>query len=260
MIARNIHTIDDHAKLLNDPDRIERIRDNISAGDVYIAKNVFSPILLARIKEYLIGIGRNSLPNYHPIEMGCPNFHRINYLDERAYVKGCFHQFVFFPWNQDVFDLFERSKEVFYMKNLLSNNRKDRFIKRTPEDGCVSRIAFQFYPQGAGCLNKHQDPADHHQLTVPTLTMSKKGVEFFKGGAYVETKNGELIHTDDISDIGDIVYFNAQLSHGVERIDPEIETDWTAFKGRWMMMFAINKLSSNTVIANAVDMERPGKK
>ena len=254
MFARNVHTIENQAALLEDPKAVAAVRENIKAGDLYVAKRVYPPDLVVRIKEYLTGIGRNSLPNYMPIEQGCPNFHRVNYWDERAYVKGCFHQFVFFPWNQDLFNLFELARPVYQLKNLLSGNPKDRFLGRVPDEGCVSRIAFQFYPSGTGGLHKHQDPVDFHQLSVPSLVMSKKGPDFKEGGLYVEKVGGVKICVEDLTDIGDVIYFNAQTPHGVDVIDPHTPPDWTSFRGRWMMLFAINKLGSNTSVANSVDL------
>lgn len=250
-----IHTIENQNALLANAKQIEIISGQIKEGDILVAKRVFSPDLIVNIKSYLSGIGRNSLPNYRPIEAGCPNHHRINHWDERSYVKACFHQFSFFPWNQDIFNLFELSRQVYHMKNLLSGNRKDRFLGRAPEDGCAARLSFQFYPKGLGAMNKHQDPVDHHQLAAPSLTMSKKGKDFRLGGAYVEKKNGEKIYTDEISEPGDVVYYNAQIPHGVEKIDPDAEPDWVSFEGRWVLLFAVNKLGGSSAIADAVDLE-----
>jgi hypothetical protein len=253
--ARNVKYIESQADILTNPGLAQQIRQDIIDGDVYVARNVYDRNLVMKIRQYLTNIGSNSLPNYKPIELGCPNFHRLNAWDERAYVKGCFHQFVFFPWNQDVFNLFDLAKETYQVKNVLSNNPRDRFMGLQGNDGCVSRIAFQFYPAGSGGLNKHQDPVDHHQLCVPTLTMSKKGVDFVEGGAYAQTITGGKIYTDDISEPGDVVYFNALIPHGVETVDPDVELDWLSFKGRWMLLFAVNKLNSNAAIADAVDLE-----
>lgn len=251
----SIHHIPSITEVLNDMDQLKIIRKQVQNGDLYIVKNVVAPPLLQRIKRYLTNVGQSSLPNYQTIQAGAPNFHRINYWDERAYVQGCFHQFVFFPWNQDVFQLFERFKEVYYLKNLISNLPKTKFLGRTPEDGCTARLAFQFYPQGVGGLNKHIDPVDHHQLCVPIMILSKKGVDYEQGGLYVELKNGEKIVLDDIAEVGDVVLFNAQLVHGVDRIDPHLPEDWLSFKGRWMLLFATNKLFDNKAIANSVDLE-----
>jgi hypothetical protein len=257
MFARTIRTLENHRAALRDAKAIDSIRAHIRKGDAYVARGVFPAPLVERIREYLAGVGRNSLPNYAPIAAGCPNFHRLNDADERSYVKGRFHQFSFFPWNQDVFNLFELSREVYYMRNLLSGNRKDRFLGRTPEDGCAARLSFQFYPRGVGGMNKHRDPVGPHQLVVPTLVMSRKGEDFSDGGAFVESRGGRRTCLDDVARVGDVVYFNAQVPHGVETIDPGAEPDWLSFRGRWVLLFAINKLSGNAAVADAVDLERP---
>ena len=132
--------------------------------------------------------------------------------------------------------------------------RKDKYLGVAPEDDCTSRVAFQFYPKSIGGLNKHRDPVDYHQLCVPIMIMSEKGKDFHKGGVFVEGANGEHILLDDISEPGDVVYFNAQVAHGVERIDPDKAEDWLSFEGRWMMLFAVNKLSSNSQIQNSIDL------
>ena len=256
MKGRTLKYITNQTEILRDPEAINEIRENISQGDVYIAKNVIDADFLKKVRKYLTQIGSCSLPNYKAIDVGCPNFHRINNWDERAYVMACFHQFVFFPWNQDVFNLFKKTEDVYFMKNLLSNIPANKYLGIHPEDGCTSRLAFQFYPSGIGGLNKHQDPVDSHQLTVPTLTMSQKGIDFQTGGAYVEMSSGEKLCFDDICEIGDVSYFNASTPHGVDIIDEGEEVDWLSFKGRWMLLFAINKLQQNTSIADSVDLEK----
>lgn len=254
MELRDIKHIVDIDKVLNNPETIQEIRKDIQNGDVYILKNYFSKDLIYSIREYCKRVGQNSIPNYVPIEEGAPNFHRMNRLDKRAYVKGCFHQFSFFPWNQDYFNLFELTKKAYALKNLTSNHEADKFLDSKPEDGCTARLAVQFYPKGNGLLNKHVDPVDKHQLTVPIMIMSEKGKDFIRGGAYVE-KDGKKIILDEECEMGDIVYFSAEIPHGVLPIDPEDSTPWLDFQGRWMLLLAVNKVSGNTVIANAKDLE-----
>jgi hypothetical protein len=256
MFARAIKYIDNHKSLLGDVGAIKEMRQSILDGDIYVAQSVFSKEKVIQIRTYLSGIGKYSLPNYMPIEAGVPNSHRVSIWDKRSYVKTCFHQFSFYPWNQDVFNLFTLSHEVYAVKNLLSNNPVDKFLGQTPEDGCTARLAFQFYPKSIGAMNKHQDPLDHHQISVPTLTMSKKGIDFKTGGSYAEKSNGEKVYTDEISDLGDIVYFNPQIPHGVDCIDETAKEDWLSFEGRWTLLFATNKVSSNKAISNAVDLNK----
>jgi hypothetical protein len=256
MFARDIKYIKDQRTLITDTGAMKEMRQNILDGDIFVAKNVYAKEIVLKIREYLSNIGRYSLPNYMPIEAGVPNSHRVSVWDERSYVKTCFHQFSFYPWNQDIFNLFKLSSEVFAVKNLLGNNPVDKFMKAIPEDGCTARLAFQFYPKGIGAMNKHKDPFDHHQSTVPMLTMSKKGVDFKIGGSYVEKSNGDIIYLDEVSELGDVIYFNPQTPHGVECIDSGTKEDWLSFEGRWTLLFAVNKVSGNKDINNSEELTK----
>ncbi len=257
MWAREVQFFDDHASVLGDRGLIADLKERIGEGDVVVVRNAAQGELIGQMRDYLTNIGRSSLPNYRKIEPGCPNFHRMNRWDPRAYVQGCFHQFVFFPWNQDVFDFFRIFAPVYHLKNQLSGLDAEKFLGAEPEDGCTARLAFQFYPKGAGGLNLHQDPVDYHQLTVPIMVMSNKGKDFHNGGAFVECEDGSRIDLDDICQVGDVVYFNAQCRHGVEPIDPQTELDWLSFEGRWMLLFAVNRLFDNQQIPDSIDLAQP---
>ena len=94
--AGKVAYVDDMNALLTDPDRVAAIRADIRAGATYVMKSGVSAEMVDRVRDYLTGLGRSSIPNYQPIKVGAPNFHRVNYWDPRAHVKGCFHQFCFF--------------------------------------------------------------------------------------------------------------------------------------------------------------------
>jgi hypothetical protein len=241
-------------QILSDQVKIQEIRTNIQNGDVYVVKRYFSAELCNEIMDYLKRVGQHSIPNYHPIKNGAPNFHRMNKTDPRAFVKGAFHQFSFFPWNQDYFDLFDKCKNAYSLKNLTSNLPKNKFLKIEPEEGCTARIAAQFYPKGYGFLNKHKDPVDTHQLTVPIMILSKKGEHFNEGGAFLCREDGSKENIDNLFEPGDVIYFSAEIPHGVEAIDPESNIPWLNFEGRWMLLLAVNKLSDNSLISNATDL------
>jgi hypothetical protein len=251
-LGRELHWIDGDAALAGDAARLESIRENIAAGDIYIARRQIDPSLLQEVRVWLEGVGRGSMPNYVPIEAGAPNFHRMNRNDSRAYVPGCFHQFVFFPWNQDPFDLFTVCTPVYHMKNRLSGLPAGSYLGMQPENGCTARLAFQVYPRGGGFLQRHCDPVDYHQLTVPILQMSRKGADFESGGLFVQMQDGRDLVIDDVAEPGDVIYFNAACPHGVAPIDPGAPLRWTTFAGRWMLLFAVNRLAGNSSIANAV--------
>ena len=67
LYARDILFVDYSENLLSDEKKIAEIRSNIQQGDIYIVKNVVDKAFLKQIRNYLIQIGKNSLPNYRTI-------------------------------------------------------------------------------------------------------------------------------------------------------------------------------------------------
>lgn len=254
MRARNLHYAENIEELCKDNEWVEEAAGHIENGDVYIIRNVLDLNIIDSIRDYLKTIGRSSLPNYEPIVEGAPNSHRLNRWDPRSYVKGCFHQFVFFPWNEDVFGLFDLARPIYRLKNRLGGLDADRFLGKSPDEGCIARIAMQYYPAGGGALNAHMDPVDYHQLTVPTTLLAAKGQAFTEGGAFVALENGEKLMLDELQNPGDVVFFNASIEHGVAPIDPDKPMKWLEFEGRWMMLFSINRLAGNQNIGNSMEL------
>lgn len=233
---------------------VNTLRARVMDGHVYILKNCVSPSLISKLKEYLSRVGANSLPNYEQIKVGAPNSHRINYWDERAFVKGCFHQFNFYPWNQDIFNLFHRFLDIYKIRNRVNGLAADQYLRWNPSATVVPRLCFQFYPRAVGSLNAHIDPIDTHQLCVPSLVMSEFGVDFTSGGLFLESSKTSRIAVEQRASVGDVILFNAQIPHGVETIDEHADEDWSSFRGRWMMLFAMNKVTANNRIDDSLEV------
>jgi ectoine hydroxylase-related dioxygenase (phytanoyl-CoA dioxygenase family) len=70
----------------------------------------------------------------------------------------------------------------------------------------------------------------------------------------MKNSGGDVIWVEKHARPGDVVLFSPQLVHGVAPIDPKAELNWPAFEGRWMSIFAVNKLATNTRVAEAVDL------
>jgi hypothetical protein len=241
-------------ELVSSPGLINKLLNEIAQENVCIVRDVISRDEIRQLVDYLTGIGRGSLPNWQAIMPKCPNHHRVNQWDPRSHVKACFHQFSFFPWNHDVFNLFERFRDVFALRNLLAGAPADAYLGREPYDGCTARLSFQFYPRGAGAMNAHIDPAGPHQAVVPTLMMSELGKDFREGGAFIKGSAGDPIWVEQHSRPGDVVLFSPKLVHGVATIDPGASVNWPSFEGRWMSIFAVNKLATNARVEEAVDL------
>lgn len=240
--------------LLADRDAIAAMADDIRHGAAYIVPGVLDPDICRRLCNWLADVGRNSLPAWHPIAAGAPNHHRMNKWDERAYVRGCFHQFSFFPWNQDPFDLFDRMRGVYALKNRLSGHAPTSFLDRTPTDGLTARLSVHTYPAGGGDLSPHADPVGPHQLTVPSILLSTPGTDYHTGGLYVLDPHGDPVDVDPHMAPGDALYFNAQTPHGVAPVDPDADLDWLSFAGRWSLIAAVNRTADNDTIDDSVDL------
>jgi hypothetical protein len=240
-----------------DKRQLDRVMAAVHDKKICVIRRALSSDYTRSLVDYLSQIGRNSLPSRHPTLPSCPNHHRVYQWDELSYVKGCFHQFSFFPWNEDIFELFKNFAPIYRLRNILSGVAPDRYMGRTPDDDCIARISFQFYPSGMGAMNKHMDPVDVHQKAVPIFIMSKRGKDFMEGGLFYEAGDGSKIFADEIGDPGDVVLSLAQLPHGVEKIDPSTKPDWLSFRGRWSGVVAVNKMVTNTKIADAVDLVSP---
>lgn len=256
MYARNLVTLPEHDALLEDEDKIAEVRHNIDQGDIYVLKNAVPKEKVLAMREYLTTVGTHSLPNYEPIEVGCPNFHRVVDWDPRAVINGCFHQFSFFTWNQDTLRLFDLFKNVFYIKNLIAGNPREKFLNQTPDEGCSARLCFHFYPRGIGALHKHTDPVGGHQLTETVMVTSKKGVDYHKGGGYVEKEDGSHIRVEEEADIGDIICWHGYVPHGVDYVDPDEDEDWNSFKGRWITVCTVNGVTADANVAASKDLGR----
>jgi len=229
-----------HVLFLKDRSLQNEIKMKIKNGHMIVFKKFVDKKIINKLKKYLVNIGKNSLPGFEPISNHAKNHHRVVNNDPRSFVKGCFHQFSFFPWNQDPFSIFNEFKEGYWIKNILSNNAKDTFLKINSKNEIVARLSFQFYPKGQGYLNLHSDPIGNHQITAPILVMSSKGKnkDFNKGGSYLLNKKNKKIYIEDKADIGDLIMYDASIPHGVDYIDGKNlkKNSWINFEGRWMLL------------------------
>lgn len=234
---------------------INKIKKYLDNNQIINIKKVINKKKINQIKKYLSGISKSTIPNFHSIKIGAPNNYRVNLNDTRSIVKGWFYQFSFYPWNQDIFNFYDLFKKVFILKNRINKlNDLDFFNPKNNKD-CTIRLSYQFYPTSTGFLNQHQDPVDYHQKYLMLMTMSKKGKDFKKGGLFVNI-NKKKINVDNYSDLGDLIIFKANLPHGVEKIDPYIKNNPLGSKGRWMALFATNKLTKNTIVSDSIDKKK----
>ena len=233
---------------IDSPLKSEELNQLIRNESIVIVKNYLNSDQTKRIIKYLKDHVQNTLPAYESITHKSSNFYRTNFEDKRAFIKGHFHQVNFFPWNQDQFNFYSLFKDIFHLKNRLNNKNLDRFLDGT-DANFVPKVSFQFYDSGAGFLERHTDPVGEHQSVVPILAMSLKGSDFNDGGLEVKVGEDWLLIDDHIHP-GDLILIRGDIPHGVRMIDPEKDFNMLS-QGRWMGLFAINKVEGSKKASNS---------
>ena len=234
---------------------INEIKKQIDCSNLVIIKNLLPEELLTALKAYTHQVGVSSLPSYHPIELHCPDHHRIINNDPRAHVASCMHLYSFYPWNQNVFNLFHHCQKAFQLRNILSDIDDKDFLNRVPTDDYVPRIAIQHYPAGGGFLAAHKDPVWELQKINISIQLSQINENFNTGGLFFQD-DGEQVMVDEHLQVGDAALFPAQANHGVTSIDSDKELSWLSPEGRWSLLPTYVPTQKNNLAANSVSINR----
>ncbi len=223
---------------------IKSLIKKMYSGEAFILRNAakkkLKDIILKLAKHY----DKKQEPSFHKMLDGAPNFHRI--IDKKITKKYSLyaikHSYFFYNWNiktrleQDFKNAVYRHWR--YIK-LLAGNSKYEFEKNIPSKNQIDRLQIVNYPLGGGELRDHVDPRQN-QRVVSGLIMSKKGIDFEKGGFYFRDKNNKKLNIEDNLELGDSVIFYGSIVHGVEVVDKNKNLDWKSYKGRWFVGMFVN--------------------
>lgn len=236
--------------------KIDFIKKCISDNKAVIIKNIIDERKLGEIKNYLFNLGINSLPSYHALNKKVPDHHLILNKHPDSTIESYVHKFYFFPWNQNIFDFFKLFKSVFEIKNLITGLSKDEFFKNNPlDDDFVLRCVFHHYPIGGGMISKHADTVGTHQAVTAIVGLSTKGKDFQNGGLYVIDNKNNKVFIDDNLSIGNVLFFNPEIEHGVDNIEGKSEGGFFDESGRWIMIAATIKTEKNIKAKIAIQLD-----
>ena len=76
------------------------------------------------------------------------------------------------------------------------------------------------------------------------IKLSKKGLDYDKGGFFIKEGNEINENIDDYLDIGDMYIINPSCIHGIKPIDPELPLNLNENTGRWSMWCSLVKYQS----------------
>ncbi len=215
---------------------VDQVVNSIFNGDIYILKNAFSKNFIENLKNKVFKIWHSSEPSFHKMVEGCPDFHRKQ--DDEIAKKYVFesvrHSYYWFHWNGDPMGVIPEINKKWRVFKFLGGQNKNNFEKNTPRDGVVDRFQVARYLPGIGRSQTHSDPYQNQRFFISAY-MSKKGVDYDKGGFYVVDNKKEFKDIEKYVDIGDISIGYATIMHGVDTVDPDKKTDWLAKDGRWWL-------------------------
>lgn len=236
--------------------QIDNIKKAIANNEAVVVKNVIAKNILLDIKRYLLNVGTNSMPSYHALDKKIQDHHLILNNHPDSYVESYVHKFYFYPWNQNIFDFFNVFKPIFQIKNLITNLDKDEFFINNPlESDFVLRCVFHHYPLGGGYIARHADTVGVHQAVTAITALSDKGVDFSSGGLYIVDKDGNKLFVDDELKMGNVLFFNPEIVHGVDDIQGKTKGGFFDINGRWIMIAATIKTVKNKHAKTAIQLD-----
>ena len=217
---------------------VEEIRSLIETHKVVILKNVFDREVIKKIRERVFNYMNLTGQSNPTVVPGVSNYFRRDENPEKSAVKRIKQFAASFYWNQDIAGETKLMKAMSRLRNEIAGLPVEYTLNGIEPDGYMTYSNVTQYPTGGGMLNKHQDPPNK-QFAVIISSMSEKGKDFFLGGVYVEI-DGKKIDLDNVLQIGDIYMMNPQTIHGVDNIDPDINSlQWDSINGRWILFPAL---------------------
>jgi hypothetical protein len=220
---------------------VTEIRNGLRSGVVYKIPHNISIEFIKDFKKTLLSSLSYNDPGYSERIYGCKNNYRVHWNHKKQAIEGKFMSWSYYPWNSESTELFRKFKDIYVLRNKLAGLTPNKYLD-TNDKYFVARIAAQFYPSGEGYMGEHVDPFNVHQLAIPTILLSKPGVDYNDGGFFMLDKNERRVYLDNFLDLGDLFLFHPSIPHGVEIIDKNCDIDHSKGLGRLMIITAVNAI------------------
>ena len=122
-----------------------------------------------------------------------------------------------FEWNK--YEAFEDElKKLVIFRDKHLGLSKEKFIYKYNKKRLYNLQKVLHYPSGGGFMNKHTDGYNNDGFPNFLVCITKKGKNYFDGGAYYEIGKKE-IDVEEILDPGDIYFHSTNTLHGVRSVD-----------------------------------------
>jgi hypothetical protein len=224
---------------------VDAVRDSVAQAGFAIVRGVATP------DEARTALGRARAAfrpdDDHPTVGESPTDVRRNFQkwsigtrggDHRVYDYARMLRVVFTPFlDEDRYGVHELLRRVAVVRNHLLGLREDYAIDGI-EDELWTAARLQQYPRGGGFIQAHVDratvnvvPSGEANYVQVLVVLTKRGIDFERGGAFLEGADGRL-DLDAHVEPGDLVVYDEQSVHGVADIDPHLVLDTRTLTGR----------------------------
>jgi hypothetical protein len=145
---------------------------------------------------------------------------------------------IFTPFlDEDRYGVHNLLRRVAVVRNQLLGLRRD-FAVDGIENGLWTASRLQQYPSGGGFIQAHVDmatvnvvPSGAPNYVQVLVVLTKRGVDFERGGAFLERDEGR-VDLESHVELGDLLVYDEQTVHGVADIDPHVVFDAESLTGR----------------------------
>ena len=231
-------------KNLNDKKFVLETIDKIISGHVYILRSSVPKDFFLNAKTKLQNIFNNTNPINPKMLNGIKNGYYISENSSNIGYQTMDRSFYFFSWNEDETEIYKTLIEKYKPLKILNGFDKNEITKNIPTDGFVERLHAIHYPVGGGKISKHFDST---KFCIANFGVygTEFGIDYNKGGFFVENEKKEKVNIDSMVKTGDMVIFYPGLIHGVDPVLPEKKLLINSQDGRWF--FNMNVVESHEV-------------
>ncbi len=163
------------------------------------------------------------------------------------YLTRFFRTFYNPIWSENIYGMHHIYKLMIKIRNKCSNYPENFALEKIEENGLWSATRIHQYPQGGGYFAKHKDTVltevskeENINFIQVIINMTKLGVDFESGGAFVEVNNNKIFFEKEFA-LGDIIIYDERTIHGVDEIDINKNLDLDNICGRLTAFVSLYK-------------------
>jgi|SaaInlStandDraft_5_1057022.scaffolds.fasta_scaffold19611_2 hypothetical protein len=133
----------------------------------------------------------------------------------------CLHRTYDYLWNESVHKLTRNiCLDLQKIKNKAFGKPEGNGLEYSSKNFGLY-VSTSCYPENIGHLGMHRDKNDGKDMLVHYIVpLTIQGEDYKSGGLVLQLENGKMIDVDSLMRKGSILFYNAGLSHGVEKIVP----------------------------------------